>query len=148
MRRWSISSTDRASSSQIEKDNTASKREIQKIEGDIRKAAMTAGTDANAAARLADLHERLATASERARVLRAEADQVDGESITQADVAASLCEFAATWDVLYPREQAAVLANLVKRVDYDGAKKTVSITFHPAGLRTLGQAPIEHEEVA
>jgi hypothetical protein len=50
--------------------------------------------------------------------------------------------------VLYPREQAAVLANLVKRVDYDGAKKTVSITFHPAGLRTLGQAPVEHEEVA
>jgi len=33
-------------------------------------------------------------------------------------------------------------------VDYDGAKKTVAITFHPAGLTTLGQAPIEHEEVA
>ena len=138
----------RSRSAQIDKDHTASTREIQKIEGDIRKAAMAAGTDANAAARLADLHERLATASERARVLRAEADQVDGESITQSDVAASLREFAATWDVLYPREQAAVLANLVKRVDYDGAKKTVSITFHPAGLRTLGQAPVEHEEVA
>ncbi len=138
----------RSRSAQIEKDHTASKREIQKIEGDIRKAAMTAGTDANAATQLADLHERLATASGRARVLRAEADQIDGESITQSDVAASLREFAATWDVLYPREQAAVLANLVKRVDYDGEKRTVSITFHPAGLRTLGQAPVEHEEVA
>jgi site-specific DNA recombinase len=109
---------------------------------------MAAGTDTNAAARLADLHERLATASERTRVLRAEAEQIENESITQSDVAASLREFAVTWDVLYPREQAAVLANLVKRVDYDGAKKTVSITFHPAGLRTLGQAPVEHEEVA
>ncbi|MFO0082303.1 MAG: hypothetical protein ACK55O_06765, partial [Phycisphaerales bacterium] len=138
----------RSRSAQIDKDHTASTREIQKIEGDIRKAAMTAGTDANAAARLADLHERLATASERARVLCAEAEQIENESITQSDVAASLREFAATWDVLYPREQAAVLANLVKRVDYDGAKKTVSITFHPAGLRTLGQAPVEHEEVA
>ncbi|CAG0958147.1 DNA-invertase hin [Phycisphaerales bacterium] len=138
----------RSRSAQIEKDHTASKREIQKIEGDIRKAAMTAGTDANAAARLADLHERLAAANEQARALRAERDQMQSESITQAEVAEALREFAATWDVLYPREQAAMLANLVKRVDYDGAKKTVSITLHPAGLRTLGQSPAEDEEAA
>jgi site-specific DNA recombinase len=138
----------RTRTAQIEKDQAAGVREIQKIESELRKVAATAGTDANAAARLADLHERLAKVNERARALRVEAERVDSETITRDEVAAALREFGATWDVLCPREQAAVLANLVKRVDYDGAKKTVSITFHPAGLRTLGQAPIEDEEAA
>jgi len=97
---------------------------------------------------VADLHERLAKANERARAIRSEAVQIEGEAFTRDDVVAALGEFGATWDVLCPREQAAVLANLVKRVDYDGAKKTVAITFHSAGLTTPGQAPIEHEEVA
>ena len=48
----------RSRSAQIEKDQIASAREIQKIEGDIRKAAMAAGTDANAAARLAGKERR------------------------------------------------------------------------------------------
>lgn len=138
----------RTRTAQIEKDQAAGVREIQRIESELRKVAAAAGTDANAAARLADLHERLAKATERARGLRAEADRMDGEVITRDEVAAALREFGATWDVLCPREQAAVLANLVKRVDYDGVKKTVSITFHPAGLRTLGQAPAEEEEAA
>lgn len=138
----------RTRTAQVEKDQAAGVREIQKIESELRKVAATAGTDANAAARLADLHERLAKASERVRGLRAEAERIDGEVITRDEVAAALREFGATWDVLCPREQAAVLANLVKRVDYDGAKKMVSITFHPAGLRTLGQAPAEDEEAA
>jgi len=33
---------------------------------------------------------------------------------------------------------------LVQRVDYDGEKGTVSITFHPAGIRTLSR---ELEEI-
>jgi len=78
---------------------------------------------------VADLHERLAKANERARAIRSEAVQIEGEAFTRDDVAAALGKFGATWDVLCPREQAAVLANLVKRVDYDGAKKTVAITF-------------------
>ncbi len=138
----------RSRTAQLEKDQAVSVREFQKLETEMRKIAATAATDANAAARLADLHERLAKANERGRALRSEAAQIEGEAFTRDDVAAALGEFGATWDVLCPREQAAVLANLVKRVDYDGAKKTVAITFHPAGLTTLGQAPIEHEEVA
>jgi site-specific DNA recombinase len=128
---------------QIERDRAVAAREIRKVEGEIRKAAATAATDANAAARLADLHDRLAKANERARDLRAQAERVDGETITRYEVEAALREFGSTWDALCPREQAAALGALVKCVDYDGVRKTVAITFHAAGLRTLGQAPIE-----
>lgn len=138
----------RSRMAQIERDGAVGVREVQKLEAEMRKIAATAATNANADARLADLHERLTKANERARALRSEAAQIEGEAFIRDDVAAAFGEFGATWDVLCPREQAAVLANLVKRVDYDGAIKTVAITFHSAGLTTLGQAPIEHEKVA
>ncbi len=31
----------------------------------------------------------------------------------------------------------AIIRLLVQRVDYDGEKGTVSVTFHPTGIRTL-----------
>jgi site-specific DNA recombinase len=45
--------------------------------------------------------------------------------------------FAPVWQGLSPGEQARVLGLLVQRVDYDGARGTVSITFHPAGIQAL-----------
>jgi len=48
------------------------------------------------------------------------------------------------WETLSPREQVRVIRLLVQRVDYDGEKGTVSVTFHPAGIKTLAD---ELEEV-
>ncbi len=45
--------------------------------------------------------------------------------------------FDPVWETLTPREQARVIRLLVQRVDYDGEKGTVSVTFHPAGIKTL-----------
>jgi hypothetical protein len=36
-----------------------------------------------------------------------------------------------------PDEQARVVQLLVSRVDYDGARGKVAITFHPLGMKTL-----------
>jgi site-specific DNA recombinase len=38
---------------------------------------------------------------------------------------------------LSAREQARILHLLVERVDYNGPKGTVAITFHPTGIKTL-----------
>jgi site-specific DNA recombinase len=35
------------------------------------------------------------------------------------------------------REQTRVVQLLVERVDYDGAKGKIAITFHPTGIKTL-----------
>ena len=35
---------------------------------------------------------------------------------------------------------------LVERVDYDGAKGRVSITFHPTGIKTLAEELANHQE--
>jgi site-specific DNA recombinase len=131
---------------QIESDQSLVDREIRKIEADIRKTASTAGSDAHAAARLADLHDRLARAQQRARDLHTQSSRIREELVGKDEVARALAEFDQTWEVLRPKEQVALLRALVKRVDYDGVKKTVSITFHPAGLRSLGQMPVVAEE--
>jgi hypothetical protein len=38
---------------------------------------------------------------------------------------------------LLPREQERVVGLLVDRVDFDGDRQTVAITFKPTGIRTL-----------
>ncbi|HEV2293854.1 MAG TPA: hypothetical protein VGR35_08350 [Tepidisphaeraceae bacterium] len=55
----------------------------------------------------------------------------------QADVAKALAAFDPVWGQLSPKEQAQVLQLLVERVAYDGKQGTVSITFHPSGIKTM-----------
>jgi site-specific DNA recombinase len=40
---------------------------------------------------------------------------------------------------LAPREQARILELLIDRVDYDGERGQVSLTFRPCGIRSLTQ---------
>jgi site-specific DNA recombinase len=47
--------------------------------------------------------------------------------------------FDPVWERLGPREQAQVIELLVERVDYDGVKGTVAVTFHAAGIKTLAE---------
>ena len=46
-------------------------------------------------------------------------------------------DMAARWAALPPAEQARVAGRLVHRVDYDGARGTVAITFHADPAQTL-----------
>jgi site-specific DNA recombinase len=50
-----------------------------------------------------------------------------------------MAAFDPVWETLTLREQARVLRLLVQRVDYDGDKGTVSVTFHPTGIETLSR---------
>jgi site-specific DNA recombinase len=50
-----------------------------------------------------------------------------------------LAAFDPAWPALTPQAQARVVDLLVQRVDYDGARETVAITFHPAGIQALAE---------
>jgi site-specific DNA recombinase len=52
------------------------------------------------------------------------------------------------WDCLAPREQARVIELLVDRVTYDGVAGTISITFHPRGIKALASEMAEQREEA
>lgn len=63
------------------------------------------------------------------------------------DACAALTLFDPVWDVLEPRERARIVHLLIDRVEYDGVKGEVTVTFHPLGISSpadeVRQEPIE-----
>lgn len=90
-----------------------------------------------AAARFADLQDRITTAERRLTEVRDEAERHRRDMVSESDVAASLAEFDPVWESLSPREQGRLLQLLVERVDYDGHDGMMSITFHASGIKSL-----------
>ncbi len=123
----------------LEGDARIAEREIGRIHAEIRKVATDAATNGHAAARLAELHERLRDAEQRLSALRDQAERARRRTVTKTEVDSALEAFTPLWDALSPREQARVLRLLIQRVEYDGANGKVAVTFHANGIRTLGQ---------
>ncbi len=71
--------------------------------------------------------------------------RVRNDLVTKSEVDSALATFTPLWDSLSPREQARVVHLLIQRVDYDGAKGKVAVTFHANGIRTLGQNNVVNE---
>ena len=122
------------------------KRELDGHQRDLQSLVRGAGagsTKGLEAARFADIQERIASVERRHTEIRDEAKRLDHESINEADAARSLAEFAPVWESLCPREQARLLQLLIERIDYDGNDGTISITFHPSGIKTLANHDIQ-----
>lgn len=96
--------------------------------------------------RLADAHDRIREAERRVGEIDAELAAVFADRVDEADVAATLAEFAGMWDCLAPREQARVVELLVERVAYDAGAGKVAITFRATGVKAL--ASQRQEEAA
>ncbi|MGD9791128.1 MAG: recombinase family protein [Phycisphaerales bacterium] len=122
----------------VERDQTRLHADLESVAGD-------AASSHHAAARLAELHERVRVAESRASALRNAIAGIESGVITKAEVDAAHAEFDGVWARLSPREQARLIRMLIQRVDFDVAKASVSITFHPLGLRSIGQRVAEGE---
>ncbi|RLC37127.1 recombinase family protein, partial [candidate division Kazan bacterium] len=61
------------------------------------------------------------------------------ESVDERELTAALADFDPVWESLSPRERTRLIHLLVERVGYDGDKGTLSITFRPAGIKTLAR---------
>lgn len=123
----------------IEKESMVVDRDVRRLGLELTKKAADAASDRHALDHLADLHERLNKAEERQRLLREQHAIIESKMVTKGEVDSALAAFDPLWQSLNPREQARVLNLLVQRVEYDGAAGKITITFHPNGLRSLGQ---------
>ena len=59
-----------------------------------------------------------------------------------------MAKFDLVWKALTPREQARVIELLVERVDYDGERGKVAVTFHADGIRNFGDEFVTAEDAA
>ena len=123
----------------LEADVRRGDREIAQLQAEIKAVATDAATNGRAAARLAELHDRLRAAEDRAGALREKIDIAARQAITKAEVDSVLKAFDPLWATLSPKEQAQMLRLLIARVEFDGASGKVSVTFRANGLQTRGQ---------
>ncbi len=106
-------------------------RELKWLASETRRAAAEAGRDGARTERLADLAERTRAVEARAASLRDMIAAVNERLVSREQVEASAVEFEPLWRSLSPRERARLMRLVVRRVEFDGAKGQVAITFHP-----------------
>jgi len=122
----------------LEKERGIVERELKRHYRDVKALAVeAASSNGTTASRLGDLNERIRAGEQRMTEMRARAVALGREIVDEGEVADALAAFDPVWDTLTPREQARVVRLLVRRVEYDGDAGTVSLVFHPEGLRGL-----------
>jgi site-specific DNA recombinase len=137
---------------ELEAERGALERDLLRGQSELRRLLAEVGSGAKSSGvvtRLAELQERVGQVEQRIARLRAQREAVQQQRLDEAEAARALAGLDPTWEAMTPTEQARVVALLVARVDYDGARGKVAITFHPLGLKTLagdllGQGSEEH----
>jgi site-specific DNA recombinase len=143
---------DDARLAELEAERAALERDLLRGQGEVRRLLAELGTgpsNGRVVSRLAELQERVGQVEQRIARLRAQMEAVQQERLDEAAATQALAGLDPAWGTMTPTEQARVVGLLVSRVDYDGARGKVSITFHPLGLKTLasdrlGQGSEEH----
>jgi site-specific DNA recombinase len=130
----------------LEAENRRLARDLASYNAELRKLAARPATNGAATDRMADLQDRIRAGEQRATQVREELVRLAGELVDEEEAARALAAFDPVWETLTPREQVRLIRLLVQRVDYDGEKGTVSVSFHPAGIKTLSRASAEVAE--
>jgi site-specific DNA recombinase len=131
---------DDARLAELESERGGLERDLLRGQGELRKLLAEVGSGATAGgllSRLAELQDRVGQLEQRIARLRAQREAVQQERLDEAEATRALAGLDPAWQSMTPAEQARVVQLLVSRVDYDGAKGKLSITFHPLGLKTL-----------
>jgi site-specific DNA recombinase len=128
---------------ELEAEKSGLERELKRHNAQMRALAGVAGTGGTATDRMADLLDRIRGVEQRLAVIRDELATLGRELVDEKEAVRAMAAFDPVWETLTLREQARVLRLLVQRVDYDGDKGTVSVTFHPTGIETLSREMAE-----
>jgi site-specific DNA recombinase len=96
----------------------------------------------NAAARMAELEERLQVGEARLAELAREEKAIRSAVITDGEIARVLGSFRTLFDSMPSTHRARAMELLLEQVTYDREKGSVSISFHPSGIKTLSQEPV------
>ena len=127
----------------IEKDQRQAESEVRRLSSKF-----AADTTGLVLQRLAEVQTQMAVRQARLDQVLAQQADLARQHIPDATVALALAQFDEVWESLTPKEQARMVSLLVEGVDYDGTESTVSIRFHPAGIRSLAQSQPQPAEVA
>jgi site-specific DNA recombinase len=105
------------------------------------------GEDNNAiVARLAELQECIGRVEQRVGKIRGQIGAIHLRLLDEDDARAVLGLFDPRWEAMPATEQARVVGLLIERVEYDGARGKLSITFRDGGIRALADELADSQE--
>jgi site-specific DNA recombinase len=141
---------DDARLAELASERAALERDLLRGQGELRKLlAEVSGGESNGRllSRLAEMQERVGQLEQRIARLRGQMEALQQQRLDEAEASRALAGLDPAWTTMTPEEQARVVGLLVSRVDYDGSRGQVAITFHPLGLKTLaGERLGRHSE--
>jgi site-specific DNA recombinase len=100
-------------------------------------ACVGADEDAGRLAWLADVQERIRGSEQHLVRVREQMCALRKQRLDADEAALALTQFGPVWEAMAPKEQARLVQLLIEKVDFDGAKGSVAITFYPTGIKTL-----------
>jgi site-specific DNA recombinase len=113
-------------------------RELHRYNYELRELVALGKSNGLTTDRMADVQDRMKVAEQRATDVREQMVALSREMVNAREVGEACSLFDPMWETLPSREQARILHLMIERIDYDGVNGTVSITFHPNGIKTLG----------
>jgi len=122
---------------ELEAERKALGRQLERDSGALRKLAGQIANGGPVTERMADIQDRIRATEQRATQVKEELIALRGKLVDEDEAARTLALFDPIWDTLAPREQARIIRLLIEQVSYDGEKGTVSVSFHPSGIKAL-----------
>jgi len=132
----------------LEDEKRTLERELHRHNAELRELASKGQTNGVTTDRMADVQDRIKIAEQRTTEVREQIVALSRELVDAREVGEACSLFDPLWDTLTAREQARILHLLIERIDYDGVNGTVSITFHPTGIKTLADELAQQEATA
>jgi len=118
---------------------------IKELGRQVGEVAARAGFDERATRQLgllqAEIHDRQQEAVE----INAQIARLRQRMLKPDELAGAIEAFDPLWETLSPAHKAKLVHLLIERIEYDGEDETISLTFHPTGIRTLTAEQREEE---
>jgi len=86
---------------------------------------------------LASVQERITQVERESAEVHAKLTALRASTLADEDIMRACRMFDPLWDTLSCREQHRILRLLIERIDFDAHEETISITFHPTGIKAL-----------
>ncbi len=142
----------RATQAHLQDDVDDLKRQRSQIEATIKnlgrqvgEIASRAGFDEEATRQLGRLQDEIRERQQEAAEVNEQITKVQRRMLDPDELAGAVEAFDPLWETMPPSYRAKLIHLLIEQIEYDGESESISLTFHPTGIRTLTEQQREEE---